>query len=552
LYQLSLQINCGRFAKIPTNHAALFREILFGSMIVGLSLLTPAPLKSRTGKGTFVVLTEPASFLVNSDDASSLREVIAKMVRFGYIETKVCERLGLQDLTDLQWRAVPIYRAERLSARDPLDLAIELFLLQGILPADELGQLLTAPERGLLLRTSFLAVDKDGSGRACASLFPVGDRLIFSDHAWPELPHPGLTKVPHDHVMYVGADSRELARCTFRRPVGSALDLCTGSGIHAVLASAHAKRVLAVDINERAVLCTRFNAQLSQAANLEAAVGDLFEAARGERFDLITANPPFVPSPVNTLGFRDGGRSGEDVQKRIVAGLPKHLAPGGIAQITTELGERDGEPLTLRLREWLGGAPMDIHILRLREYSAAKYVIAHAKGDDYKTFLESVGAWAGNLRTQGYVQIVAVLITFQWSDSRYGPPWERVEEAPPPQRSAWREIEAAFNAERLARRPDLPEFLQQNWLQRTGPIALLDAQALGSTIPPNAKATLLGQALPIEYQLDALEREILRRLESRTAVAELIKTFQSFNVSEEYTLAAITSLLRRRLITAGI
>jgi hypothetical protein len=29
------------------------------------------------------------------------------------------------------------------------------------------------------------------------------------------------------------------------------------------------------------------------------------------------------------LGFRDGGRSGEDIQKRIVAGLPDHLAPGG-------------------------------------------------------------------------------------------------------------------------------------------------------------------------------------------------------------------------------
>jgi hypothetical protein len=41
-------------------------------------------------------------------------------------------------------------------------------------------------------------------------------------------------------------------------------------------------------------------------------------------------------------------------------------------------------------------------------------------------------------------------------------------------------------------------------------------------------------------------------MESRTAVAELIKTFQKFNVSEEQTLAALVSLLKRRLVTAGI
>jgi hypothetical protein len=499
-----------------------------------------------------VALTESASFLLNDADVPALREIIAKISRIGYTEAPVKERLGLQDLSDLHWRSVPILRAERLSARDPLDLTIELFLLQGTLSKDELEGLFVASELGVLLRAEILAVDKAGSGRARASLFPVGERLIFSDHAWPELPHPGYTTVPYDHVMYIGADSRELARCTFRKPFRSALDLCTGSGIHAVLASAHSERVIAVDINERAARCTRFNASIFGAANVEARVGDLLEPIKDEQFDLITANPPFVPSPVNTLAFRDGGRSGEEVQKRIIAGLPHHLAPGGVAQITTELGEREGEPLTLRLREWLGGAAMDIHILRLREYSAAKYAIAHAKGDDYKTFLESVDAWAGNLRDQGYARVVAVLISLQWSNPAYGAPWERIEECPPPPRTAWKEIDAAFRAERLSRRPDLREFLQQNWVQRTGPIALLDAQALGSSVPVNATATLLGQALPIEHPLDSLEREILKRLESRTAVPELIKTFQKFNASEELTLAAVVSLLQRRLVTTGI
>ena len=156
----------------------------------------------------------------------------------------------------------------------------------------------------------------------------------------------------------------------------------------------------------------------AESDNLEAMEGDLFEPVRGERFDLITANPPFVPSPVNAIRFRDGGHSGEEIQRRIVAGLPDHLAPGGTAQIVTELGEHDSEPIVNRLREWLDGAPMDIHVLRLNEYTATKYAIGHAKGDEYPEFLDSVQAWAGNLRAQGYARVVSVIVSFQWSDPR--------------------------------------------------------------------------------------------------------------------------------------
>jgi hypothetical protein len=276
-------------------------------------------------------------------------------------------------------------------------------------------------------------------------------------------------------------------------------------------------------------------------------VGDLFEAMGDERFDLITANPPFVPSPFNTLRFRDGGRSGEDIQMRVVAGLPRHLAPGGIAQIITELGERDAEPVANRLREWIDGAPMDIYIIRLHEYSAAKYAIGHAQGDDYQTFLDAVQQWGSNLHAQGYMRVVVTLISFQWSDPSCGPPWTRVEEAVSPQRAAGPEIESEFHAERLARRTDLPEILRRSWLRRTGPIALLDAQLLGGEKRVNTKATLMGQALTIERQLDPVEREILNHLEKRIAVAELLMIFRQLNIEEATVLAGITSLLRRRL-----
>jgi hypothetical protein len=432
-----------------------------------------------------------------------------------------------------------------LANRDSLALAIDLFLLQGTLPENDLNRLFSPPERDVLIRAGLIAIDESGCARARASLFPLGDRLIFSDHAWPELPHPGYAAVPYDQVMGVGMDSRHLARCTVRRPVRTALDLCTGSGIHALLAAAHAQQVFAVDINPRAARCTRFNVKASGIANLEVVVGDVFEAVRGKCFDLITANPPFVPSPLNTLRFRDGGSSGEDIQKRIFAGLPQHLAPGGIAQIVTELGERDREPLARRLREWLGGAPMDIHILRLAEHSAARYALGHAKGDDFQTVLDSIDQWAGNLRAQGYLRIVSVVISLQWSN---GPPWERMEQSPPPRRAAGAEIDAAFLAERMMRHVDCEQALRQSCVTCAGPVALLDAQVLGSDIQAIAKATLMGQALTIEHQLDAVEREVLRRVATRIAIPDLVRILRDLNVDESAVIAAARSLLGRRLL----
>ncbi|MGD0092371.1 MAG: methyltransferase [Planctomycetota bacterium] len=495
-------------------------------------------------------LAEPASFLVEDSDVCALRAAVARIAGAGYCEAQVRDRLGLADLAQLQWRALPIYREERLAKRDALACLIDLFLLQGAIPADELNRWAGNTVSDALIRTGILAVDEKGLARAQASLFPVANCLVFSDHAWPMLPHPGRMSVPYDQVMFVGTDTRWLARATVRRPRGAALDLCTGSGIHALLAAPHSQHVLAVDINPRAVRCARFNAQATGAGNVEVAAGDLFEPARGARFDLITANPPFVPSPLNALGFRDGGRSGENIQRRIVAGLPQHLARGGSAQIVTELGERDNEPLAERVREWLGNAPLDIHVLRLREHSAAEYAIGHASGteDTFGAYLDSVQAWSNNLKAQGYARVVAVLLAFQWSDPALGPPWTRIEEALPPLRDAGYEIEGAFCAERLARRPNLRELLEHGRLRRPGPIGMIESRVLGSELHPTAEARLLGKALPVVQWLDPVERELLIRINGATTLAELCAIAREINLDKEAVLAAVQSLLRRGLI----
>jgi len=476
-------------------------------------------------------------------DSAPLAGSLARLTAVGFHEAGVAARLGLDDLDSLQMRALPIYRAERLAERDPQATAIDLFLLQAAVPTAEVEALFGPEDRAALIQAGVLALDGN-SARAQASLYPVGARLVFSDHAWPQLDQGGFSTVPHDQVMYVGTDSRWLARTTLRRPVAEALDLCTGSGIHALLAAGHADRVTAVDINPKAVRCTAFNARAWGLANLEARLGDLYEPVGDRRFGLITANPPFVPAPAQEVGFRDGGRRGEDVQARIVAGLPRHLGQGGIAQIVTELGEGDGETLEARLRRWLDGAPMAIHILRLRVIPAQAYAIGHADGDTHADFLASVASWAANLKAQGFRQVVSVLLAFEWNQE----PWTRIDEAGAPTREAGAEIAACFQAERLARDPALPDRLRAGRVARTGPVALLEGRALGAPGPATAQARLAGQAMPMEQALDPMERDLLVCLDQPAATRDLLTAADRAGLPHAAVLEALKSLVRKGLI----
>lgn len=113
-------------------------------------------------------------------------------------------------------------------------------------------------------------------------------------------------------------------------PGSEVLDMGTGSGVCAVFAARHARRVVAVDINPAAARCAAVNALLNNAERqIEARQGDLFEPVAGERFDLILFNPPFVTAePRND---RDRAWRSTDVAQRFAQGLGRHLKPGGAA-----------------------------------------------------------------------------------------------------------------------------------------------------------------------------------------------------------------------------
>jgi release factor glutamine methyltransferase len=110
------------------------------------------------------------------------------------------------------------------------------------------------------------------------------------------------------------------------------LDMGTGSGICAVFAAKHARRVVAVDINAAAVRCARINAQLNHLEHkIDLRHGDLFAPVSGERFDLILFNPPFLRGAPRD--DRDRAWRSSDVAERFATDLGAHLKPGGSALV---------------------------------------------------------------------------------------------------------------------------------------------------------------------------------------------------------------------------
>jgi len=135
----------------------------------------------------------------------------------------------------------------------------------------------------------------------------------------PKVPRTGAFLAAHLDARQVRADAE-------------VLDMGTGSGVCAIFAARHARRVVAVDINPAAVHCARNNALLNQLEHrIEVRHGDLFAPVAGERFDLIVFNPPFLRGVPRD--DRDRAWRSSDVAERFAAGLRDHLKPSGSALV---------------------------------------------------------------------------------------------------------------------------------------------------------------------------------------------------------------------------
>lgn len=262
----------------------------------------------------------------------------------------------------------------------------------------------------------------DGRVRPLAQISPWLGLLVAHDPDRVEAPGA-------DHVPGANTSGETLARATVRLPVASALDLGTGSGIHALLAAGHAERVVAVDVNPRAVRLAALNARLNGIGNVETREGSWLEPVAGERFDLVVCNPPYVLSPDRDYLFRDGG---EGLAERLVRALPGHLSDGGFGHVLCNWATGAGESPWAPIEEWTRDSGCDALAVSFGSEGVLSYAARWADpggtaGDD--EYAARVERWLEHFRAAGVERIWLGVIVLR---RRPGTTWFRGIGAPEP------------------------------------------------------------------------------------------------------------------------
>ncbi|MEN6486016.1 MAG: class I SAM-dependent methyltransferase [Syntrophobacteraceae bacterium] len=342
----------------------------------------------------------------------------------GYSGPQILQALGINDFRALRLIPPPVLAA-RVEGDRPLDLFIRLFLLEEPVKRNELKRAIPASVAKELLSSGLIRASGD-SLRASLKLRPHKDSILAHDAA------DRLLSANRDSfVMGVGESSLTLLNATIRRRSRKTLDLGTGCGIQAVEAAAHSERVLALDVNPRAVRFAAFNAALNGLANVETVEGSLFHPVEGNLFDLIVSNPPFVISPEKGYIYRDAGMDADRVCETIVRQAPNHLYEGGYCQILCNWVERFGEDWKERLASWCAGSGCDVLVMLLERQDAEAYAalwIGHTEKAEAERFGTKYGEWLRYYRERGIRSIGSGLITMRRSSGSRN--WFRANDTP--------------------------------------------------------------------------------------------------------------------------
>ncbi|HEY6962997.1 MAG TPA: methyltransferase [Gaiellaceae bacterium] len=310
------------------------------------------------------------------DAAAALGDVLRDV---GYDDDAIEELLGEDGIAADLADSVPY--ALRLPD-DELGDVMRLFLLNRPVGSARFAGAREAVRLGLV-------VESDGMLVPRARIVPTeGIYLTFDTFSRGE-------DDPEGWVASFSPTAYWLASITPRRRVERALDIGTGNGAHALLAAAHADRVIATDVNARALAFTEISAALNGIDNVETRLGSFFDPVAGETFGLITCNAPYVISPERKWQYRDAGLPGDEVSRLVVTEAARHLDDGGFgAMLVSWLAEDEDAP-DEHVHEWLEGSGCDAWILGLSGSDPIDHAAGWSEhlGTDPDAYAQTIDEW---------------------------------------------------------------------------------------------------------------------------------------------------------------
>ena len=399
---------------------------------------------------------------------------------------------------------VPI--ALRMLGDDPRATLIRLFLLEVEVPVAEAELALpvaAAEACGLVEVRGDTVVPQ-------VQLIPAGDLVFVCDR-------PGGGG--REHVVGPAPSGLLLANVTLRRPVDSALDLGTGCGIQAVAAVRHTKRVVATDVNRRALEFTDFNRLLNGGGAVELREGSLYEPVAGEQFDLIVCNPPFAVSPDTTYTYRDSGLTGDAICERLVRETPDYLTEGGVAHLVLSWAIRKGEEPDDPVLRWAADIGCDALLLRYNVETPLQYAIGWNARDDNAG--EAVDRWLAYYDELGIEALAYGLLTLR---RRAGRNWAHAEEV-----AFDRLAPAGEHVERLLRAHTYLAEIVDDCALLDGVFALAGRQRLDQTLRPQPGGFAvegawlsLDDGLGFRAAVDGVAVELVARVDGRRTLRQVI------------------------------
>ena len=328
---------------------------------------------------------------------STLASLRTLLDEIGYDEPTICTLLGVDSLQSIE--PTHLHYFDRfLLPNTPLADLVRLFLLRVALPETKLRDLFGDKMFETLSSLDvFYPCSKLWASRI--ALYSVEGLYLATDHRYML---DEKIRLPEAPVMYIGPDSRGLVHAAPRKPCAKLLDLCTGSGIQALSGSRYATDAVGVDLNPRAIRFARFNAQLNGITNVRFLQDDLYNSFQDETFDIILANPPFVPSPYSNLRYRDGGHTGEAILARVISEADPYMSQDGQLHIVTDLVNIN--EYTTKLQHWWQGEPTHQLVLGTADRDEILFSVPHSHSpfdqsvEAYKTELDK---WVHNYREAG-------------------------------------------------------------------------------------------------------------------------------------------------------
>jgi hypothetical protein len=305
---------------------------------------------------------------------SALRELLR---RAKYDEAQLCARFGIESLEKFEeeFDRAQVEDFEKDAAGVLIQLFVEGHWVDTALVERWFGTeaLQAMADLGLIESNP----DEAGQIASTVALYPTAGIWIVSDR-W-NLPDRSPYK-PKEDVVYpaIVSNAQRFLKFMPDTPCESLLDLCSGTafaGLHA--AKKFAGHAWAFDISTRSTLFGEFNRRLNGIENATVSTGDLYEPANGRQFERIVAHPPYVPVLRPKWIYHDGGADGEQIIRRCVEGIPRHLQPGGLFYLLAMASDREDAPYERRVREWLGEqhGEFDVGVFAVRSLDPEEFAV---------------------------------------------------------------------------------------------------------------------------------------------------------------------------------